>query len=331
MSDLPLLPMSIAHCLRSSILCPLINLTWLWVLPPTPAFGGVLWSEQFDDAGAPGRWTVEGDWGIGPVTGGPGSAVSASGAAATSLAGDAAPGTVRRISSVGGIVIPASSVSPRLRFRHWHLFSSGSHGRIQVRAAGAEWADLGAAPVDGRSVGWEWACLPLGDHAGQTVEIGFLCETGDGPAAPGWYLDDLEVVDGPESDYAAWQAAYFPQAHPDPAKEANLWGDDADPDGDGCPNLLEFMMRRNPVMPDAELGPAIRIEGGDLVIAFRETTSPVHGLSWLGFWSNDLAVSHPGGIRYATVAEHTGHRIVEASIARNREEKMFFHLKAWRD
>ncbi|MCW1925680.1 immune inhibitor A [Luteolibacter arcticus] len=196
---------------------------WLSMLT-LPSLGGVLWSEKFDDAGAAGRWQAGGDWEIGPVTGGPGNAVSASGVAATGLAAGAIPAITRRIASVGSITIPVSSVSPRLRFRQWHRFSSGSIGRIQVRQVGAEWINLEGASVSGQSTGWEWVCMALDDHSGQSIEIGFLCETGAAAAAPGWYLDDVEVVDGPESDYAAWRAGYFPGAYPDLTKEAAVWG-----------------------------------------------------------------------------------------------------------
>lgn len=304
---------------------------WISLHAVNSASGETLWSEKFDDAGAAARWSAEGDWGIGAATAGPGAAVSASGVAATSLAGTVTPSASRRISVASGIAIPATSSSPRLRFRQWYHFSPGSRGRVQVRTGQSQWTDLGGGPIDNRSSGWDWVCLPLDGYVGATIEIGFLCETGAEAPAPGWYLDDLEVIVGPESDYAAWLAAYFAGAYPNPEYEANLWKDEADSDKDGCPNLLEFVMHRNPVVSDAHLGPTPRIDGADLVIRFRVTSSAVHDVSWLGFWSNSFGQWLPGGIRYEPVEGKPGHQIIDARISRNREARIFFFVEAWRN
>ena len=47
--------------------------------------------------------------------------------------------------------------------------------------------------------------------------------------------------------YLGWQKANFTAAErADPAAEASLWGDQADPDGDQLPNLLEYALAANP-------------------------------------------------------------------------------------
>jgi len=51
---------------------------------------------------------------------------------------------------------------------------------------------------------------------------------------------------------AEWRANYFSAADlADPTKEASVWGDRADPDGDGAPNALEFALGLNPLVPDS--------------------------------------------------------------------------------
>lgn len=49
-------------------------------------------------------------------------------------------------------------------------------------------------------------------------------------------------------DLATWRAEYFDPADlEDPAKEATLWGDEADADGDGHANIIEMVMGTSPV------------------------------------------------------------------------------------
>ena len=46
----------------------------------------------------------------------------------------------------------------------------------------------------------------------------------------------------------------------DPAKQATLWGDQADPDGDGLPNSGEYLLAANPLRSDNPMAtlPVIR-------------------------------------------------------------------------
>jgi hypothetical protein len=52
-----------------------------------------------------------------------------------------------------------------------------------------------------------------------------------------------------------WRGQYFSQSDlGDPAKEASVWGDKADPDQDGRDNLLEFALGLNPLKKDPNKG-----------------------------------------------------------------------------
>ena len=72
----------------------------------------------------------------------------------------------------------------------------------------------------------------------------------------------------PDSD--SWRSSHFTEAElADPELEATLWGDDADPDGDGLSNCLEFLLQGNPRLASPELFPSTsveRIEGDRYVI-----------------------------------------------------------------
>lgn len=63
----------------------------------------------------------------------------------------------------------------------------------------------------------------------------------------------------------AWQGGFFSaEDRANPALEATVWGDNADPDGDGLPNLLEFALNLSPVVNDSGgvLAPYLRSDGG---------------------------------------------------------------------
>lgn len=49
----------------------------------------------------------------------------------------------------------------------------------------------------------------------------------------------------------SWRTFQFGAANLTPAQEADLWGNDADPDRDGLPNLLEYALTTNPLAPDS--------------------------------------------------------------------------------
>ncbi|MCX6874354.1 MAG: hypothetical protein NTW21_11200 [Verrucomicrobia bacterium] len=150
-------------------------------------------------------------------------------------------------------------------------------------------------------------------------------------AAAGALLPFRAGGDAPPPDaYSTWLQRHFPAAYCNPAMEASVWGDLADPDGDGCGNLLEFVMQRDPNVADAQLGLRCRLDGGDLVATYRETTATSSGVTWLGEWSVDLGFWMEAGVRYETVETHSGYRVREARISMNREPQIFMRLTAWR-
>lgn len=86
--------------------------------------------------------------------------------------------------------------------------------------------------------------------------------------------------------YAAWRAFHFSAAERD---DATLAGDDADPDGDGLPNLLEYALAGAPRDPTdgVALAPRLLHANGRLGLGYRPGAG-VYGLLWSVEWSADL-------------------------------------------
>ena len=62
-----------------------------------------------------------------------------------------------------------------------------------------------------------------------------------------WYEVAIASANSP---YANWRETHFSGASANPAKEATIWGNNADPDGDGIPNLLEYALGLDPLRPN---------------------------------------------------------------------------------
>jgi hypothetical protein len=105
-------------------------------------------------------------------------------------------------------------------------------------------------------------------------------------------VDQISIAD--------WRPLYFSAADlADPAKEATLWGNNADPDKDGVSNLAEFAQGSSPLDPKSRLAPtfAIWTDPGTSQQYLRMTCRIREGTTGIAFTAEacgDLAGWEPG-------------------------------------
>lgn len=147
-----------------------------------------------------GDWaSTRGTWQVGgvPEGVGPGSAHSGLECAATVLEGNYANGVRSRLASPQ-FVVPSADQHPRLRFWHWFSLASGDYGEVHIRVDGSEWEVISERYSGSSSGVWTRPRLDLSAYAGLAVEIAFYAYSDGYAASSGWYVDDVEIVTGPE-------------------------------------------------------------------------------------------------------------------------------------
>ena len=72
--------------------------------------------------------------------------------------------------------------------------------------------------------------------------------------------------------------------------QSTLWGDAADPDGDGLGNLIEFITGSDPNRAQSVNAPAVVQENGDVTFEFY-VRDPLNGASYTIEWTPDLATT----------------------------------------
>ena len=118
-------------------------------------------------------------------------------------------------------------------------------------------------------------------------------------------------------DYLHWRSEKFGAAVGDPALRNTLWGDEADPDGDGRSNLAEFLAAADPQAADAQFNPTTRTEGGSLIYSYRLTKVANHLVDHWIEWSPDGVHWFTGGVTFRVASETAEYRQMEAVLALN--------------
>ncbi len=123
--------------------------------------------------------------------------------------------------------------------------------------------------------------------------------------------------------YAAWSAQAFP-GETDPA----VIGATADPDGDGMPNLLEYLFGSAPLSTEAaSVGPTIAPDGsGNLRFEFRRAKN-ISALSLSVETSPDLAQWADTALVPGIVADEEDHQILRVVVPLGEAPSLFVRLR----
>lgn len=102
--------------------------------------------------------------------------------------------------------------------------------------------------INQRIDGDQWNFLKSATlEAGDAVQVVIRNDGTDGYVI----ADAIQVSASGANDYIEWVSLQFDAATlADPTKESSVWGEDADPDGDGLTNRMEFAMGGNPFQPE---------------------------------------------------------------------------------
>jgi hypothetical protein len=145
---------------------------------------------------------------------------------------------------------------------------------------------------------------------GDTVAFYSVAHDNVGLVQPTPSKPDTTTIVGSENvgPFSAWAAAKFGSAYGDPKTQATLWGHNADPDGDGISNLLEYAFGLDPKTPSRNglpiVGLATRSEDGMTYLTLTYST-PVYatGLTFIPQISTNLVNWQSGPNATAVVSD----------------------------
>ncbi len=137
-------------------------------------------------------------------------------------------------------------------------------------------------------------------------------------------LSVTETVTPPAGGFDEWVASF------------DLEGEDAesgaDPDGDGIPNAVEYVLGGDPTQPSLHLLPQADSSGGDIVFTFRRNEASIDGVTsvivqygtGLVEW-DDVPVPDDPGVYDTVTVEENGD--VTVTIPKDGDTKKFVRLK----
>jgi bacillopeptidase F (M6 metalloprotease family) len=150
--------------------------------------------EDFAD-GTRGWYASHGVWEIGRPTAGPGVAYSDSFCAGTVLDGNYPAGSDSRLITPK-VTLPG--VATMLRFVHWHSLANADSGFVEISTDGDLWTRI-STPFTGTGSVWSPYIIDLASYAGQTVQFAFRIQESSTGLGAGWYIDDFQIINVPET------------------------------------------------------------------------------------------------------------------------------------
>jgi len=130
-----------------------------------------------------------------------------------------------------------------------------------------------------------------------------------------------QVSAKPSPSFADWIGLAFP-GQADPA----IVGPDADPDGDGRSNLLEYFLGTNPALTDEPEAITTTNDGaGNEVLNFRMAKT-IPGVSYKVQQSTDLVTWTDTGVTGTVVSDQGSYSTLQATVPLQGQEKLFLRL-----
>jgi hypothetical protein len=165
-----------------------------------------VWSDNFDNGA---NWTSTAVWKIGSPTAGPPVNTAGyrthSGANCAYTQGYGYDKDTRLIcesyNGASSLAVPSADQAPRLRFWHWFNFGNAL-GYVEISTnGGSAWIQISPTYENINSGGvWSRPSISLGAYAGENIKIAFHFTSGGCCGnGLGWFVDDVEVDDGPET------------------------------------------------------------------------------------------------------------------------------------
>ncbi|HLS28600.1 MAG TPA: hypothetical protein VK041_08105, partial [Opitutales bacterium] len=147
---------------------------------------------------------------------------------------------------------------------------------------------------------WQYGAPAAGSGIAMVHFHGFV----QGP----YMIDDLHLIaveDQTPEGYAAWAETYFNSSE---MENPSISGPNADPDGDGITNLLEYAFGGNPLDSDRSILPftATAEEGGEEYLTITFTRPSDIDLSYEIEASGDLDVWGGGAVLFDSIAHGDG-------------------------
>ncbi|MCP4545025.1 MAG: hypothetical protein GY835_01010 [bacterium] len=101
------------------------------------------------------------------------------------------------------VQLPSSPVGNQLWLRFWqwiYTASSADYGQVEISRNGGEWEEVPNSDVSNYRGGlWTQALYDISAYAGETVRLAFHFISDGGYTDPGWYIDDIGLIEGPRT------------------------------------------------------------------------------------------------------------------------------------
>ncbi|HVU37217.1 MAG TPA: right-handed parallel beta-helix repeat-containing protein [Opitutales bacterium] len=133
----------------------------------------------------------------------------------------------------------------------------------------------------------------------------------------------LEASATPTQTFTQWISGYFPGSN-----DSAVIGPTADPNGNGVPNLLEYLSNTNPTVPgQAGAAPACAVDGnGNLVLDFRVAKN-LNGVTYVVQQSPDLIDWTDVGVAPAVLSDQGSYYVMRAVLAYSPNVRLFLRLR----